>query len=96
MNALHHSPATTQTAGLCGEGVNLIGTSPHISKEAFNGIRAANMPMHCLGEVREGQEMRFILTPTAHCLWIALTVLALKGRSFCQRLLLCGWVADPR
>ncbi len=60
MNPLHYSPDNTQTARLCGEGVNLIGASSHIPKEAFNRIRTANMSMHTRREVIEGQEMLFV------------------------------------
>ena len=60
MNSLHHSPDNTQTAHFCGEGVNLIGASTHIAKEAFNRIGTANMVMHRLWEGIKGQEMPLI------------------------------------
>src|SRR5947208_10194994 len=95
MNSLHHGPDNAQTACLCSEGVNLIGASSHIAKEAFNRIGTANMSMHCLREIIKGQEMLFVFAQTAHRLWIALTVLAFEGCQFCQCLLFCGLVPDP-
>lgn len=60
MNSLHHGPDNAQTTRLRSEGVNLIGASSHIAKEAFNRIGTANMSVHRLREVIKGQEMLFI------------------------------------
>ena len=50
---LHHGPHDGQAARFGREGVNLIGTLPHIAKQAFNDIGTANVAMH---DLREGIE----------------------------------------
>src|SRR5216117_3452294 len=50
MDILHHGPDNGQATGFRGEDVNLIGAPSNIAKQAFNGIRAANVAMHHLRE----------------------------------------------
>jgi hypothetical protein len=50
---LDGGPDNGQATGLCREHINLVGALPHIAKEAFNGIRGLNMPMHTLEETRK-------------------------------------------
>src|SRR6266849_4836317 len=49
-NILHDGPDDGQTRRLGRESINLIGALPHIAKQAFNGIGAANVAMHDLRE----------------------------------------------
>jgi len=74
VNILHHRPDDGQATGFCCEGINLIGALPNIAKETFNGIGAANVPMHDLrkGIIRE--KMLFIFTEAADSFGIALLV----------------------
>ena len=45
-NILHDGPDDGQTRRFGREGIDLIGALPHIAKQAFNGIGAANVAMH--------------------------------------------------
>jgi hypothetical protein len=64
---LHHGPNDGQTASFGRKGVNLIGALAHIAKQAFNGIRAADIAVHDWWEGIKGQEMLFIFAKAAHC-----------------------------
>ena len=48
-NVLHHRPHDGQAAGLGRESVNLIGALLDITKQAFNGIGAADVAAHHFG-----------------------------------------------
>jgi hypothetical protein len=53
---LHHRPDNGQTRRLRREGINLIGALPHIAKQAFNRIRAANAAVHDRRDGIKGQD----------------------------------------
>jgi hypothetical protein len=72
VDMLHDRPHDGQATGLSRKGVNLIGASAHMAKQAFNGIRAPNRAMHHRRERRERQKMLFIFTETADGFGIAL------------------------
>ncbi len=59
-NILHHGPDDRHTAGFGREDVDLIGALPHIAKQAFNRIGAANVPVHDWWKGIKGQQMLFI------------------------------------
>ena len=79
MDILHHGPDNGQATGFRGEDVNLIGAPSNIAKQAFNGIRAANVAMHHLRESIKSQQMLFIFRETADRFWIAQVIFAFKG-----------------
>ena len=54
-NILHHGPDNGQATGLGRERINLIGALPDITKQAFDGVRAANIAMH---DLRKGIERK--------------------------------------
>ena len=91
---LHHGPDNCQATRFSREAVNLIGTLPHIAEQTFDGIGALNVSVHGRRELVKRQEVLFIFAYTAHCFWVALTVLAFEGRQFCHGLLFCGLVPD--
>jgi hypothetical protein len=45
---LDGGPDNRQATGFRGEDIDLIGALAHITKEAFNGVRGANVPVHGL------------------------------------------------
>ena len=45
-NILHHGPDDGQATRFGRKGVNVIGALPHIAKQAFDGVRAANGTVH--------------------------------------------------
>ena len=59
-NILHHRPDDRHTTGFGREDINLIGALPHIAKQAFNRIGAANVAVHDWREGIKGQQMLFI------------------------------------
>ncbi len=59
-NILHHGPDDRHTTGFRREDINLIGALPHIAKQAFNRIGAANVAMHDGWKGIKGQHMLFI------------------------------------
>ena len=74
MDILHHRRDNGQATGFCCEGINLIGALPNIAKETFNGIGAANVPMHDLRKGIKREKMLFIFTEAADSFGIALLV----------------------
>ena len=74
-NILHRGPDNRQATGFRRKDVDLIGALAHITKEAFNGVRGANVPVQSLRKGIKGQEVLFILNEASHRLWIALSVL---------------------
>jgi hypothetical protein len=75
---LHHGPHNGQTTRFGREGINLIGSLPHIPKEAFNRIGAPNVAMHDWWKVVKCEEMFFIFHQTSHGFGIAFLIFALK------------------
>ena len=57
---LHRRPDNRQARRFCRECINLIGTLPNITKEAFNSIGAANVAMHNRWEGKKRQQMLFL------------------------------------
>lgn len=49
-NILHHRPHDGQATGFGRERIDLIGALAHEAPQAFNGIGAANVAVHHLGE----------------------------------------------
>ncbi len=94
MDILHHGPDNGQATGFRGEDVNLIGAPSHIAKQAFNGIRAANVAMHDLRESIKSQQMLLIFRETADRFWIAQVIFAFKGCSLSKRLLFGSRLPD--
>ena len=85
-NILHDGPDDRQTARLGGESVDLIGALPHITKQALNGIRAADVAMHDGREGIKGQQMLLVFAQAAHRFGIALAIFGLEGRQIEQRI----------
>jgi len=56
MNPLHHHSNDAQATGLRRKSVNLIDAQSDIAEQTFDGIRAANRPMHHLHKGIKGQE----------------------------------------
>ena len=83
-NILHDGPDDSQATGFCRESIDLIGALPHIAKEAFNRVGAANVAMHDRWKGIKGQHMLFILAQAANSFWIALLVFGLEGRQIEQ------------
>ena len=77
---LHRRPDNRQTAGFCRKCINLIGTLPNITKEAFNCIGAANVAMHNRWEGIKRQQMIFLFDQAAYCFGIALLIFGFEGR----------------
>ncbi len=49
-DVLDGGPDNREATGFGGEDVNLIGTLPHIAKQAFESIGRLNVPVHALRE----------------------------------------------
>src|ERR1700687_4956597 len=79
VDILHHRPDNSQTTGLSGERVNLIGALSDIAKETLDGIGAANLAMHDRREGVKCQQMLFIFDQAADGFWIALLVFGFEG-----------------
>ena len=73
-DVLDGGPDNRQATGLRGEDIYLIGTLPHIAKQAFNGIGRLNVPMHTLRKLVKRQSLLFLLSQASDCFWIALAV----------------------
>ena len=71
---LHHSPDNGQTTGFRCESIDLISALSHVTEEALNRVRGANIAMHHLWKRIKREQMVFVLTQTAHRLWIALPI----------------------
>ena len=68
VDILHHRPDNSQTTGLSGERVNLIGALSDIAKETLDGIGAANVAMH---DRREGVKCQQMLARVrSSCGWL--------------------------
>lgn len=44
--SLHYRPHNGETTGFGSKGINLVGALSDVAKEAFNGIRGPDIPMH--------------------------------------------------
>lgn len=93
-DVLYRRPDNAETTGLGREGVNLIGTLPHIAEETFDGIGGLNVSMHRLRKGKEGQGVLFVLGQTSHGLGIALAVLG--GSRWSTELPLPAWSVGSR
>jgi len=71
---LDGGPDDRQTTGLGGEHINLIGALTHIAEQTLNGIGGLNVSVHGGRKGIKAQEVIFILSQAADCLWIALRV----------------------
>ena len=60
-------PDNGQTTGLRREGVNLIGTLPHIAEETFDSIGGLNVPVHALRELIKREGLLFFLLFSTVC-----------------------------
>ena len=76
---LDSRPDDRQATGLCREHINLIGALAHITEQTFNRIGRLNVSVHSLRKGIKGQEVLFILSQAADCLWIALSVFGFEG-----------------
>jgi hypothetical protein len=76
---LYHRPHNRQATGFRREGIYRISAPTHIAKQTFNGVGAADVAMHHLGEGVKGQEMLFIFAQAAHRFGIALLVFGFEG-----------------
>jgi len=74
VDILHHSPHNGQATGFCRKDVNLIRALPHVTKQTFNRIGAANVTVHDRWESIKGEEMFFILTKAADGFGVAFLV----------------------
>ncbi|SRR5258708_17993212 len=92
-NILHDGPHDGQTARFRRKGVDLIGPLAHIAKEAFNGVRGANVAVHHLRKIIKRQQMRFIFHQAADRFGIALLVFGFEGRQIEQGVL-CASLAS--
>lgn len=61
-------PDNGQTPGLRREGVNLIGTLPHIAEETFESIGGLNVSVYALRERIKREGLLFFLGQASHCL----------------------------
>jgi hypothetical protein len=59
-------PNNGKTAGLRGEGINLIGPLSHIAKQTFDSIGGLNMAMHGRRKLVKRQQMLFILSQASY------------------------------
>ena len=73
-NILHHRPDDGEATRLGRERVDLIGALAHITKQAFDGIGAANVTVHDRREGIKRQQMLFIFAEAADCFGIALLI----------------------
>ncbi len=85
---LDRSPDNRQATGLRCEHINLIRALPYIAKQAFNGIRCLNMPMHALRKIVKREGALFLLSQAAHRFWIAFAILRFEGCQMGQCFLL--------
>lgn len=76
---MHDRPDNGQAAGFRREGVNLVSPLPHIAKETFNGIGAANVTMHDWWKGIKREQMGFIFTEAAKRFRIPLLVFGFKS-----------------
>jgi hypothetical protein len=79
-NILDGGPDDRQTTGLRREHINLIGALTHIAEQTLNRIGRLNVSVHGGRKGKKGQEVLFILSQAANCLWIALRVFSFEGR----------------
>jgi hypothetical protein len=73
-NILDGGPDDRQAIGLRREDVNLIRALAHIAEQTLNGISGLNVSVHRGRKSIKAQEVLFILSQAADCLWIALRV----------------------
>src|SRR6266487_5028321 len=88
--ALHDCPHDGETTRFRRERINLIGSLPHITEKAFDGVSRANGAMQNLRKGVKREQMVFVLHQAADRFGIALLVLAFEGRQLSERRLF-GW-----
>ncbi len=93
-DVLDGGPDNRQATGLRGEYVYLIGTLPHIAKQAFNGIGRLNVPLHALRKRLKREGLLFLLSQASYCFWIALAVFGECSPPVGPRP--PAWLVDPR
>src|SRR5215472_12253808 len=69
---------------------------PYEAPQAFDGVGAANRPMHRLWKVIKGERVVFFLTQTAHRFRIACAILAFEGGQLDEGSLLGGLGPDAQ
>jgi hypothetical protein len=74
MNTLHRRPNNREATGLSRKGIDLVGPLPNIAEKAFNGIRAANIPMHHRRERIKREKMLLVFTQAAYGFGVPLLV----------------------
>ncbi len=92
-NILHRGPDNRQATGFRRKDVDLIGALAHITKEAFNGVRGSNVPVHSLRKGIKGQEVLFVFSQASHRFGIALSIFGFEGgrRGMALSTLRCLW-----
>ena len=74
-NALDGRPDDCEATHLGGEHVNLVGALPNVAEETFDGVGRPDVAMQGLRKVVKGQGLVFLLSQTAHGLWVELAIL---------------------
>jgi hypothetical protein len=93
---LHDRPHDRQATGFGGEGINLIGSLPHLAEKAFDGVGRANVALHHRRKGVKGEQVVFVLHQAAYRFGRALLVLSFEGRQLNERLLFGRCLPDPR